>query len=224
MEKLGNSLQIRCNTTESCFCKWGEPTTFSAPSNNSKCADVLDTHNQHIFSMSSSTTLGSRGCPVTHWAPALLTGSKRSGLQEGTIYRVHPTALPAKAGLCHSVQLCPKGRSCPDKESWTSLPCASVFVSGNFTFPSRVSGSTLTALSDVKLSQAGTYVWDDPRHFFPYLSCQFQNRFLTALESNFFFVHDLHFRGSTWTKVLTFSITFDWSHEKKEHLVNITYL
>lgn len=103
----------------------------------------------------------------------------------------------AKAGLCHSAQLSPEGRSCPDKESWTSLPCAWVLVSGNFTFPSRVSGSTLTALSDVKLSQAGTYVWDDPRHFFPCLSCWFQNRFLTALESNFFVVHDLHFRGST---------------------------
>lgn len=175
---------------ESCFCSWGEPTTFSALSNNSKSADVLDTHNQHIyiFSISSSTTLGSRGCPVTRWAPALLTGSKPSGPQEGTIYRVHPTALPAKAGLCHTVQLCPEGRSCPDKESWTSLPCAWVFVSGNFTFLSRVSGSTLTALSDVKLSQAGTYGWDDPRLFFPCLSCQFQNRFLTALESNFFFL------------------------------------
>ena len=40
----------------------------------------------------------------------------------------------------------------------------------------------------------------------------------------FIFVDDLRFRGSTWTKVLTFFLTFDWSYEKKEHLVNITYL
>lgn len=54
----------------------------------------------YIFSISSSTTLGSRGCPVTHWAPALLTGSKPSGPQEGTIYRHLPSASdgPARKG------------------------------------------------------------------------------------------------------------------------------
>ena len=177
---------------ESCSClqKKQNPTTFSAPSNNSKCANVPDTHIQHIFSISSSssTTPGRPGCPVTHQASALLTGSKPSGPQEGTIYRVHPFGLPAKARLCHSVQLCPKGRSHLHKESWTSLPCAWVFVSGNFTFLSRVSGSTLIALSDAEQSQAGMYVWDDARHFFPCLSCYFQNIFLKALESIFLFL------------------------------------
>lgn len=39
----------------------------------------------------------------------------------------------------------------------------------------------------------------------------------------FSFVGDLHFRGNTWTKVLTFFLTFDWFYERKEHLVNTTF-
>lgn len=206
LEKRRDSLQIRCNTMESCPCLQKtnkNPTTLSAPLNNSKCTTCHTGHNrvyshfQHI---------------ITSWEPRLpsdtLSFSSAHGQQLlwslGRDLWAHPFSLPTKAGQCLSMQLSTESRSCLHKESWTSLPCAWVFVSGNFPFPSRVSGSTLTTLSDAQQRQADIYVWHDPKRFFHHLSCCFQNAFLKAPDNNFF-IDDLYSRGTHKQKFWPFS-------------------
>lgn len=146
----------------------------------------------------------------THWASALLRDSKSSRSWEGTMGWAHPFSLPTKAGQCHSMQLCPEGRSWLHKESWTSLPC--VFVSGNLPFPRPVSGSTLTALSHAEQSQEDMYTWDDPKHLFPHLYCYFQNVYFWKHLNIFLFLLMICISEVTHEQKFWPFLTFDWSH------------
>lgn len=165
---------------------------------------------------------------MSHQASALLTGSEASGPQEGTIYWVHPAStqpgLPSKAGLGHWATSPQRQKpSAQGKLDFTSLCPADCF--GKLHIPEQSFG-IYPNCSVRRRTEPSRYVclgWSVALLFSSFLQSS-EHIFESTWKYIFIFLDDLHLSSSTWTEVLTFFPTCDWSYERKEQLVNITHL
>lgn len=198
LEKFGNSLQIRCNTVESCSClqKIKIPQLFQ-PHWTVLIVPMYWTYTSSIYLVEAAVKLW-LVIQAAQWHTEHQLSSQAVKPQVRTIYWVHPFGLTTKAGLCHSVKLCPEGRSCLHKENSTSLCLAACFrvlciPKQSFRiYPNWYARCWTEPSRYVCLGWSEVFLFTPFLLFLEHISARIWKYFII-------FIDDLHFRGSTWT-------------------------